>query len=56
MFVGFIKMLKALFEKSPHVSGLEQFIIAGNPQNSYDVEHLERQYERRQTEQRRHYY
>lgn len=56
MFVGFIKMLKALFEVQQPYSRLEAFIIQGNPQSTFDIESLERKFERQERARQSHYY
>jgi hypothetical protein len=41
--MNFLAILKSIFPTRPT---LEQFILAHNPQDTYDVEHLTRQYDR----------
>lgn len=56
MFAGFIKMIMALFETQESHSRLEAYIIAGNPQSTLDVEHLERKFEREERARQAHYF
>ncbi len=56
MFINFIKMIKALFGDQQSHSRLETFILAGNPQSTLDVEHLERAFEREECKRQSHYF
>ncbi len=47
MIEGIQKMLKRIEEPQTYGSELESYIVANNPQSTYDVEELARRYQER---------
>ena len=56
MFKSFIKFLSKLFATENFHNNLEAYIVAGNPQDSHDVDRLEREFYQKRANRQHNYF